>query len=67
LAAEVWEKTGVRVMPGGFMGIEEIAGDPSTNPGHPYVRIALVHDLLTISAALERVADILDARDRREA
>ena len=67
LAAELWAKTGVRVMPGGFMGIEATPGDPFSNPGHPYVRIALVHDLLTIEAALERLAEFLEARNRRRA
>jgi aspartate/methionine/tyrosine aminotransferase len=59
-AKELWRKTGVRVMPGAFMSRETIPGDPSSNPGHRYVRIALVHDSLTITAALERVAEFLE-------
>ncbi|MEY4880361.1 MAG: hypothetical protein RJB62_1830, partial [Pseudomonadota bacterium] len=31
----------------------------------PYVRIALVHDLVTIQRALERVAEILETGDDR--
>jgi N-succinyldiaminopimelate aminotransferase len=62
-AAELWAKTGVRVMPGGFMGLETTPGKPASNPGHSYVRIALVHDLLTIAAALEKVAEILSRRE----
>src|SRR5258706_12225790 len=58
-AKALWQKTGVRVMPGAFMGIEEIPGNPASNPGHPDVRVALVHDSLTIEAALERVAEFL--------
>jgi len=58
-AKELWRKTGVRVMPGAYMGKETIPGDPSSNPGHSYVRIALVHDSLTITAALERVAEFI--------
>ncbi len=59
-AARLWAETGVRVMPGAFMGQEEIQGDSASNPGHAYVRIALVHDLVTIERALERVADVLE-------
>ena len=62
-AKALWQKTGVRVMPGAFMGIEEIPGNPSSNPGHPYVRVALVHDSLTIEAALERVAEFLQGAE----
>lgn len=58
-AKGLWQKTGVRVMPGAFMGVEEIRGNPLSNPGHAYVRVALVHDSLTIQAALERLAEYL--------
>ena len=49
-------------MPGAFMACDTIPGDPASNPARPYVRIALVHDLVTIAAALEWVAEILNAR-----
>jgi aspartate/methionine/tyrosine aminotransferase len=42
------------------MAKETIPGDPTSNPGYSYVRIALVHDSLTIAAALERVADLIE-------
>jgi aspartate/methionine/tyrosine aminotransferase len=58
-AKELWRKTGVKVLPGAFMGTETIPGQPASNPGHRYVRVALVHDSLTIQAALERVAEFL--------
>jgi aspartate/methionine/tyrosine aminotransferase len=58
-AKQLWRKTGVKVMPGAYMAVEETPGNASSNPGHRYVRIALVHDLLTIKAALERVAEFL--------
>jgi aspartate/methionine/tyrosine aminotransferase len=58
-AKKLWQNSGVRVMPGGFMGLPSDPSDPFSNPGHPYVRIALVHDLLTIQAALQRVAELL--------
>jgi aspartate/methionine/tyrosine aminotransferase len=60
-ARALWRKSGVRVMPGAFMGIEEITGKPASNPGYPYARIALVHDSLTIQAALEGLAEFLEA------
>jgi len=59
-AKELWRKTGVRVMPGAFMGVEEIPGDPKSNPGYPYIRVALVHDSPTIEAALTKVAELLE-------
>ena len=58
-AKELWRKTGVKVLPGAYMGVETIPGDPASNPGHAHVRIALVSDSLTIQAALERVAETL--------
>ena len=59
-AKALWRQTGVRVMPGAFMGVDEISGNPASNPGHSYVRLALVHDSLTIAAALERMAQFLE-------
>jgi aspartate/methionine/tyrosine aminotransferase len=58
-AKALWRETGVRVLPGAFMGAEEIPGNPQSNPGYSYVRVALVHDSLTIQAALERVAEFV--------
>ena len=60
-ARRLWRAAGVRVMPGAFMGKEMIPGDPASNPGYSYVRVALVHDSLTITAALESVAGQLNA------
>jgi aspartate/methionine/tyrosine aminotransferase len=57
-AKKLWENSGVRVMPGAFMGLASDPSDPSSNPGASYVRIALVHDLLTINRALEKVAEL---------
>ena len=62
-ARRLWQDTGIRVMPGAFMGVEEISGKTASNPGARHVRIALVHDLVTIGAALERMADFLDGWD----
>ncbi len=62
-AAGLWAEAGIRVMPGAYMGIEEKPGDLASNPGHSYVRIALVHDLVTIERALERMANFLIPRE----
>ena len=62
-AARLWAGTGIRVMPGAYMGVETIFGNLASNPGHFYVRIALVHDLVTIERALERMANFLLNRE----
>ncbi|HUO98087.1 MAG TPA: aminotransferase class I/II-fold pyridoxal phosphate-dependent enzyme [Rhizomicrobium sp.] len=58
-ALRLWREEGVRVLPGAFMGREMLPGQTRTNPGFPYVRVALVNDLSTIQAALDRVAKVL--------
>jgi aspartate/methionine/tyrosine aminotransferase len=64
-AARLWAATGIRVMPGAYMGIEENPGNLLSNPGHAYVRIALVHNLVTIERALESMANFLELREGR--
>jgi len=58
-ALKLWRQKGVRVLPGAYMGREMSTEKPRTNPGFPFVRLALVNDLSTIQAALDRVADVL--------
>ena len=58
-AKALWRETGVRVLPGAFMSVERVPGDNNSNPGFRYVRLALVHDPATMTAALERIADFL--------
>ncbi len=58
-ALALWRQGGVRVLPGAYMGRESEGGKPRTNPGFPYIRVALVNDLSTIMAALERMGGIL--------
>jgi N-succinyldiaminopimelate aminotransferase len=58
-ALKLWRETGIKVLPGAYMGREIIAGKPRTNPGFGFIRIALVNDLSTISAALDRIGSIL--------
>ena len=58
-ALRLWREGGVRVLPGAYMGRETEVGKSGTNPGFPYVRVALVNDLSTIMAALERMVEVL--------
>jgi aspartate/methionine/tyrosine aminotransferase len=58
-ALKLWRDAGVRTLPGAYMGREIERGKPRTNPGFPYLRVALVNDLSTILTALERMVEIL--------
>jgi aspartate/methionine/tyrosine aminotransferase len=58
-ALRLWREGGVRVLPGAYMGRETSPGNSGTNPGFSYVRVALVNDLSTIMAALERMVEVL--------
>lgn len=55
-ALSLWAEAGVRVLPGAYLAR---AGADGSNPGEPYIRVALVHDLETTQRALTRLADIL--------
>jgi aspartate/methionine/tyrosine aminotransferase len=59
-ALRLWRDAGVRTLPGAYMGRETEAGKSRINPGFSYIRVALVNDLSTISAALERVVSVLE-------
>jgi N-succinyldiaminopimelate aminotransferase len=52
-AATFWKGCGVKVLPGAYLAQADAHG---RNPGEPYVRLALVDDLGTTIAALERIA-----------
>lgn len=58
-ARKLWRAGGVRVLPGAFMGRKTEPGKTRTNPGFPFIRVALVNDLSTILKALERMSEIL--------
>jgi len=58
-ALRLWREAGVRVLPGAYMGKEIVTGKNRTNPGFPFIRIALVNDLSTITTALDRVGEVL--------
>ncbi len=61
-ALDLWRETGVRVLPGAYMGRETEAGKTQSNPGFSYIRVALVNDLSTIRAAFERMGKFLGDR-----
>jgi N-succinyldiaminopimelate aminotransferase len=58
-ALRLWQKAGIRTLPGAYMGRAAEPGKPRTNPGFSYLRVALVNDLSTISTALERMSEVL--------
>jgi aspartate/methionine/tyrosine aminotransferase len=58
-ALRLWREQGVKVLPGAYMGREIEPGESQSNPGFSYIRLALVSDLSTIMAALERVNEFL--------
>ena len=53
----LWEKGGIRVLPGAYLGAE-VNGE---NPGAQYIRVALVGDMAEMKLALPRMHDILSA------
>ncbi len=54
-ALKLWRETGVRVLPGAYLG-REVAGD---NPGRGYIRVALVAPRDETQRGLERLRDCL--------
>ena len=55
-AREIWQKAGVRVIPGEYLAKTDDSGE---NPGKPYIRVALVHEQDIIEEAMGRIANIL--------
>lgn len=58
-ALRLWQRGGVKVLPGAYMGREMVPGEKRSNPGFAYIRVALVNDLSTINDALVRIAHVL--------
>lgn len=55
-AARLWQRTGVRVLPGGYLARDGADG----NPGRPFVRVALVHDRATVADALTKISELME-------
>jgi succinyldiaminopimelate transaminase len=58
-ALTLWREAGVRVLPGRYLGHDQSPGDPKSNPGYAFIRIALVSDEATTQTALRRIAQCL--------
>ncbi len=56
-AETLWKQCGVKVLPGAYLAAEVAGAD---NPGQPYVRLALVHDLPETEEALRRIVRQFD-------
>ena len=55
-ALKLWRGAGIRTLPGAYLAR---TGADGTNPGKPYIRIALVQDVPTTRRALQRISEIL--------
>jgi aspartate/methionine/tyrosine aminotransferase len=51
----LWKRCGVKVVPGAFLARP---GADGVNPGEKYIRVALVHDPVTIREALQRIVSV---------
>ncbi|MEO0391024.1 MAG: aspartate aminotransferase, partial [Pseudomonadota bacterium] len=56
-ALRLWKKTGVRVLPGAYLA----QGTGSENPGHEYIRVALVATEAETERGLTAIRDVLYA------
>ena len=57
-ARALWSKGGIKVLPGGYLARPDASG---TNPGQPYIRVALVHDRVRTADALQKLRRVLDS------
>lgn len=55
-AVRLWREAGVRTIPGAYLCLPRPDG---SNPGTPYIRVAMVQDLATTQEALTRMARVL--------
>ena len=55
-ARRLWTEAAIRVLPGAYLARPDASGH---NPGTEYIRVALVHDLITTIGALERLVKVL--------
>ncbi|SUZ32807.1 LL-diaminopimelate aminotransferase [Roseibaca ekhonensis] len=54
-ALRLWRETGIRVLPGAYLAREQ----DGVNPGHSFIRVAMVTPIDEIQAALVRLRDCL--------
>ena len=55
-ALKLWQKGALRTIPGRYLSKKNKSGN---NPGAPYLRCAMVHDITTTETALSRLVNIL--------
>lgn len=55
-AKRLWTEAGIRVLPGAYMGRDDVAG---ANPGDAFIRLALVDDSETTTEALGKLVKVL--------
>lgn len=59
-ALKLWQEARIRVLPGAYLAKDTGAINAGMgNPGAPFIRVALVHDLETTGRALARLAAVL--------
>ncbi len=56
-AERLWREAGVRVLPGEYLAK---TGADGSNPGMPFIRVALVHDIETTRDAIARIHQTLE-------
>lgn len=59
-AKRLWQRAGVRCLPGSYLGRSESRLGDGTNPGAEYLRAALVAPPEAIKAGLSAIAELLD-------
>jgi len=58
-AIRLWRDAGVRTVPGGYLALPDDAG---TNPADPFLRVAMVPDVATITEALTRLVTLFPSK-----
>ena len=56
-AKRLWQHSGVRALPGGYLARDEADG---SNPGQRFLRVALVHDAETVKRALQAIGELME-------
>lgn len=56
-ALDIWQKSGIRVLPGAYLSQDT----PRGNPGSGYIRVALVADFNEVERGLRAIRDVLSA------
>ncbi|NOR62768.1 MAG: aminotransferase class I/II-fold pyridoxal phosphate-dependent enzyme [Rhodobacteraceae bacterium] len=56
-ALDIWQKSGIRVLPGAYLSQDT----PRGNPGNEYIRVALVADFDEVGRGLRAIRDVLSA------